>query len=151
MICSRCNTDYPEDFYFYRHKALGIKHKHCKFCSAKYKRNDYKVNKTRHTFLNNKSRKKVRDLNAERIFDFLLENPCVDCNETNPVVLEFDHKNPDEKLAGVADLVAKGRCWDVIFCEIQKCDVRCANCHRILTAKQRNFRCYEIAKQRNLI
>ena len=151
MICSQCNQDYPEDHFFYRSKSLGIKHKHCKLCGAKYKRKAYRRDNERHRELNDLSRKRCRDRHAEKIFDYLLEHPCVDCGEANPIVSEFDHRNPGEKFYGVADLVAKGRSWDVISQEMKKCDVRCANCHRIITAKKRNFRCYVIAQQRNMV
>ena len=66
-------------------------------------------------------------------------NPCVDCNEADPIVLEFDHRDDVEKIAEVGKLVANGYKWETIKEEIDKCDVRCANCHRRRTAKQFNW------------
>lgn len=62
-------------------------------------------------------------------------NPCLDCGETNPVVLEFDHVKGN-KVAAVA--VLSKDCWSLekIQEEINKCEVRCANCHRKKTALQ---------------
>jgi hypothetical protein len=65
----------------------------------------------------------------------LLTHPCVDCGESDPVVLEFDHVI-GEKKHNIAYLVRSGRNWRSITKEIQKCEVRCANCHRRATARR---------------
>lgn len=49
----------------------------------------------------------------------------MDCGESDPVVLEFDHRDPSLKLGRVME-VTNMRLED----EVDKCDVRCANCHR---------------------
>jgi hypothetical protein len=68
-------------------------------------------------------------------WDYLLAHPCVDCGEADPVVLEFDHRG--NKRAQIVDLMRKHASWTDVLAEIQKCDVRCANCHRRRTAKAR--------------
>lgn len=55
---------------------------------------------------------------------------CVDCGVGDPVVLDFDHRPGVEKCFNVSDAVRKGLGRDRILLEIEKCDVRCANCHR---------------------
>ena len=59
----------------------------------------------------------------------------MDCGESDPVVLEFDHVT-DDKRNSVANYVRSGRSWNLIFNEVQKCEVRCANCHRRVTARR---------------
>jgi hypothetical protein len=57
---------------------------------------------------------------------------CVDCGyKGHPVALDFDHRPGTVKLSSVAALVTCS--WDSIIAEIKKCDVVCANCHRIRT------------------
>lgn len=73
---------------------------------------------------------KKKDENFWRIRQYLQTHPCVDCGEKDPVVLDFDHKNPDEKVDSISHLRHGRATWEDIWAEIQKCEVRCANCHR---------------------
>lgn len=58
--------------------------------------------------------------------NYLSNNPCVDCGEDDPIVLQFDHVRGD-KIGCVSELIC--RKWKIVFEEIKKCDVRCGNCH----------------------
>jgi L-lysine 2,3-aminomutase len=58
---------------------------------------------------------------------YLLEHPCVDCGNDDPVVLEFDHLR--DKTYDISRLMS-GWPWSTILAEIEKCEVVCANCHR---------------------
>jgi hypothetical protein len=84
--------------------------------------------------------KKLKDDKAEKVFHYLTEHPCVDCGESDPVVLEFDHKATEVKRLAVAQMVERRYAWEAIAAEIAKCDVRCANCHRRKTSRQRGQR-----------
>ena len=66
------------------------------------------------------------------IFEYYKSHPCVDCGETDPVVLDFDHVG--KKTYTVANIL-KYRRWQIVLDEIAKCQVRCSNCHRRKTAK----------------
>jgi hypothetical protein len=61
--------------------------------------------------------------------EYLKAHPCVDCGETNPVVLEFDHVRGKKEFN-----ISKASAKNIGICRLQgevaKCDVRCANCHR---------------------
>jgi hypothetical protein len=69
------------------------------------------------------------------VFAYKSQHPCVDCGEADPVCLDFDHRDPALKVFAVA------RAFDFslkrVQAEIAKCDVRCANCHRKKTAKNK--------------
>lgn len=58
--------------------------------------------------------------------------PCMDCGVEYPhYVMDFDHRNPEEKEVNVG----AARSIKKTIIEIEKCDVVCANCHRIRTWK----------------
>ena len=58
----------------------------------------------------------------------LKANPCVDCGETDPIILEFDHVR--DKHFNLSDAARKGVSIKKLKDEIAKCEVRCSNCHR---------------------
>ena len=58
----------------------------------------------------------------------LKANPCVDCGETDTIVLEFDHVAGKD--FNISDATRKGVSMKKLKDEIAKCEVRCSNCHR---------------------
>ena len=106
----------------------------CRVCSQKKSKAYYTSNTEKHKNAT-LQRSKLQILNnRKKLFDFYKSNPCVDCNESDPMVLECDHRS--DKKFEVSKLVGNGYSWDTIQKEIDKCDVRCANCHRRKTAIQ---------------
>lgn len=75
--------------------------------------------------------------NLQFVVDYLKQHPCVDCGETDPIVLEFDHLRNKRK--EVSRLINDCVSIEILVEEIEKCEVRCANCHRRKTAKQFNW------------
>ena len=71
-----------------------------------------------------------------KMMDFYKTNPCVDCGETDPRVLDFDHVSI--KKHNISTLLKKEYSWETILEEAKNCEVRCANCHRIKTAINQN-------------
>jgi hypothetical protein len=61
--------------------------------------------------------------------------PCADCNQRfPPVCMDFDHRIPSEKSFGLSvGAVPKSVKDELLLKEISKCDVVCANCHRLRT------------------
>ena len=73
--------------------------------------------------------KKARDRVRTHINTHLKVNPCVDCGETDPIILEFDHVTGTKDF-NISDAVRFGYGMKKIIAEMAKCEVRCANCHR---------------------
>lgn len=64
--------------------------------------------------------------------DRLKDRPCSDCGgKFPPVCMDFDHRDRLTKTENVSKLVS--RRYELILQEIEKCDLVCANCHRIRT------------------
>ena len=80
--------------------------------------------------------KAARERTRAYISKYLKTHPCVDCGETNTIVLEFDHIG-DDKDFNISDAARNGVGPKKLKDEIAKCEVRCANCHRKKTY-QRN-------------
>lgn len=108
----------------------------CRPCRSAYKRAHYLANKQRYV---DQARARKHVLRLERT-DYLLayfkSHPCTDCGETDPVVLEFDHLDPEGKSFTIGSALPY-RNWERILEEIGKCEVVCANCHRRRTAVRR--------------
>lgn len=117
------------EFYKNSAKKSGIG-SYCKKCNTLWVRKRY-LNKKEYYDTKNKE---GRLRNQEFIYDYLLKNPCIDCGEKNPIVLEFDHLS-DKKFT-ISYMVRSLHSISGIQKEIDKCVIRCANCHRIKTAKQ---------------
>ena len=85
-----------------------------------------------------KNRRSVKARNREYINDYLKSHPCVDCGISDRRVLEFDHVR-GIKFGNVSKSI--GECWNLqrLSDEIEKCEVRCCNCHRIKTRERIDY------------
>lgn len=77
-----------------------------------------------------------KDTGRQHIIDYLKDNPCKICAETDPALLDFHHRDPDSKVSNVACLTSS---HEKLKAEMYKCDILCANCHRKYTAKQQGW------------
>src|SRR4051794_8192832 len=76
--------------------------------------------------------------NLVSIVKYLQSHPCIDCGETDIIVLEFDHVRGVKKFNVCSRIQVS---WDALLDEINKCEIRCANCHRRATAmRSKNYR-----------
>jgi hypothetical protein len=109
----------------------------CAGCNREYQKQWYQNNKTKHKKHTAQRKRNVLSIVRENLIAYFSEHPCVDCGESDIRVLDFDHKG--DKRTEVSSLMRYGYGWDVVFEEIKKCVVRCANCHRKRTASQFNW------------
>lgn len=72
-----------------------------------------------------------------KVLDNLRDVPCQDCGRwLPPCAMDFDHRDPATKLQAVTRMIGRagiGR----ILAEVAKCDIVCANCHRLRTFERR--------------
>lgn len=118
-FCPSCEKDLPLSSGFYIQKRGDDPpwiHRQCKSCEKK------NITIT-------------RDKKREFILAYAHQKGCVDCGEDDPVLLEFDHVRGD-KVTTVCQMAAGSFSLKRIMLEIEKCEVRCANCHRKRTAHQ---------------
>jgi len=110
----------------------------CRSCSNARSKRYYQENKSKHKKVVGINRDKYRKEAQEWIVQYLASHPCVDCGETDLVVLEFDHVR-GKKICEVSLMVKNVHSLSNIKKEVAKCDVRCANCHRRKTAKDQKW------------
>ena len=133
--CNRCGEKKAVAEFSWRNKAENRKLESCKECYNRHRRSYYSLNKSEE-----KQRVyKRRDDIGDKIIEYLLSHPCIDCGERDPVVLQFDHVR-GTKVSTIAVMLRNCHGWESITKEIAKCDVRCANCHIRKTAKDFKWR-----------
>lgn len=108
----------------------------CRVCDKEISKAYYEKNKKKQKEQIMQAKKIRISENREKYLTYLKKQSCVDCGEDNPIVLDHDHRDNTVKINSVSKLITMGYGWNTVLTEIDKCDIRCANCHRIRTAKQ---------------
>lgn len=105
------------------------------------KRREYQRNYMRDWYANNKATQIARvAANKERlnqkVADYKLAAGCTDCGyKAHAEALDFDHIG--DKTFTISKAGSLGYSWKRILTEIEKCEVVCANCHRVRIASRR--------------
>jgi hypothetical protein len=133
--CSQCSVAKPLSEYHTKDKS-GVKKAYCKDCAKLYRKKYYTENRDKAIQYAIESNKEKKKKLASYVYEYLKTHSCIDCGENDPVVLEFDHRDTVTKKANVSELVMGKSSLTKLQEEINKCDVRCANCHRRKTAMQ---------------
>lgn len=133
-ICNTCKKDLDlVQFSKSSKKSDGLS-PICKPCKKVYQDSYYSENKDSAI---------AKAYNRKRaLIDFVWSikqgKQCVDCGESDPVVLEFDHLG--DKSYNVSEMPARGFSKANILAEIAKCEVVCCNCHRRRTHSRGGWR-----------
>lgn len=101
-----------------------------------YSRWHYQQNKAAYKSVAKAHNKKVKAAVREFVLEYLLQHKCLDCGERDPVVLEFDHREDSYKRFNIGNAARLNYSLNSVKKEVDKCDVRCANCHRRITYKR---------------
>lgn len=128
--CSKCQTKKKlKEFSSCCANKDGFQY-YCKACNKKYMEPYVKKNKKHFSRLAKKKHKEVYAKIAG-----LKNKPCIDCRKRfPPCVMDFDHVRGKKKFQ-LSQSISKA--WSNIMKEISKCDLVCANCHRIRTHARR--------------
>jgi hypothetical protein len=80
--------------------------------------------------------RRYRARKREQIDD-LKRVPCADCGGTfHPFVMDFDHREGESKQFNISAAVPLGLSLEAVRAEAAKCDIVCANCHRLRTLRR---------------
>lgn len=113
--CKKCGKILPiSEFDEGRHQ--------CKECRRAYRRRHRKEKPEIHRAQQNRRSQRVKEWFYE------LKTPCIICGESEPVCIDFHHKDPNEKEFTIGKHRSRSRAW--LWEEISKCVCLCSNCHR---------------------
>lgn len=141
-ICKACNLPKPiEEFDVDRHLKSGRKGK-CRECTTKYGRHYYSQNKGVYRRYAEKNRERrltyYRARSAQHVALVRMikaDQLCTDCGENFPAVcFDFDHVVPGKRhnVTKMANHSARA-----VHAELERCELVCANCHRLRTQSRR--------------
>jgi hypothetical protein len=130
--CSTCGLEKLLDEFPFRSDRSTVRFGTCRDCKRLYARAHYAANLQYYKDKARRSRTRRRIDNYDELIAYLQLHPCVDCGEPDVRVLQFDHVDPTTKSDDVSRMV-RTHSWDRVLEEIAKCQVRCANCHRLKT------------------
>ena len=135
MKCKKCGNPKTEDQFRITNTKTGRRRKHCDDCQRKYQTSWHVRNKEVHNSAINQDRKRRKEIEAPVIRQ-LKSNPCMDCGKSFPYyVMDFDHRPDEKKSFEIAKSLYRYG-LERVLAEINKCDLLCANCHRIRTHKR---------------
>ena len=134
--CWSCGETKPLDAYPRNRARPDGRGSTCRPCHRDLCRSWYRANRDEARERAHDGRIRRRSEGFDRIRAYLVQHPCVDCGESDPDVLGFDHRRLEDKSFNISTLLSAGYSWDKVLAEIRKCDVRCANCHQRRTAQQ---------------
>ena len=132
-FCRLCQTKKNVIDFAWKSKTKGLRQSYCKECQNIRSRKHYQNNKAKYIEKARKRNQEVLGQIQKYVWNYLSKHPCNDCGESDIVVLEFDHQG--DKQFVISEIIRERSSLIRIKREIEKCVVRCANCHRRKTAK----------------
>lgn len=138
-ICTICKTSKNKTEFNKNKSRKDGYNTICRICSNERSKLYYQENKEHHKKVIRERTNKVILENRQKLFEYYSNNSCVDCGNDNPIVLELYHRDDVIKINEISNMVHSGYSWEIIEKEINKCDVRCSNCHKIRTSKTQGW------------
>lgn len=121
--CSTCGSEFPATPEFFFVRSDGYLEYQCKKCAQKRKQG-YDHKKV------DRVRRRKQQL-AAWFKEWKKSKQCVKCGNTDWRTFDLHHRDPAEKDINPSHMVKMGWSVEKALIELAKCDVLCANCHRI--------------------
>ncbi len=132
-FCRLCQTTKLLSEFSWKSKVKNRYQSYCKQCQNIRSQKHYSQNKQLYLEKARRRNKIVLKQIKDYVWNYLSQHPCVDCGESDIVVLEFDHIS--DKLYNLSEIMKERSSLVKVQTEVKKCLVRCANCYRRKTAK----------------
>jgi hypothetical protein len=131
--CGSCGQELPLGEFNRRARSRDGLQGTCRACNRISARRYYAANRDRHVATIVARSRAARMAALSWLGSYLVDHPCVDCGMGDVRVLDFDHRPGSGKTADVMRLAQDGSSLRRIQAEVAKCDVRCRNCHAIVS------------------
>lgn len=135
--CAKCERALPVTEFNRQLKSADGFASSCRSCASVYAKRYYEENKAAYKSMSYASREHRVSAKRDYYANYLREHPCVDCGNDNILVLQADHEN--DKMCNISTMVSNGVSLQSLMTELEKCVIRCANCHQIKTAHDFGF------------
>lgn len=133
--CSRCKEQFPLSSFYKNNSRKDGLGSQCRACTNLSSKEHYRRHKPDYLQRNKRTRRRQRTA----ILDIKSSSPCTDCGQKfHPFIMEFDHREPETKVFPIGRL--GGRIGKQIRDEMKKCDLVCANCHKLRTFRRNQTR-----------
>lgn len=126
--CSRCKRDLELEKFSKSSRKDGLQNQ-CKECHKEYRKKHYIDNKKK--YIDKSKNWRIRE--RVKFYNWLKEQSCKDCGNKDFRVLECDHLH--DKSYDISKRLGAVK-FEILKKELDKCEIVCANCHRIRTAEQ---------------
>lgn len=132
--CTGCGEVLPAEAFAWKQKASGVRQTRCRGCVSSYNSRWYAKNSATHQARGKLARQRRYAINAAVIAEAKAV-PCVDCGGRFELEqMDFDHVTGTKRFnIGQARQQVS---VETLRAEIAKCDVVCAACHRVRTARR---------------
>ena len=131
MKCTKCDKELEDKDFPFRNKKNNLRHKTCKYCQRIKIKAHYENNKSEY-LIRAKNKNKEISQEIKLLIESVKNVPCSDCGQLfHHCAMDFDHVR-GQKVESVSFL-KKFHSISKIKKEIEKCEVVCANCHRVRT------------------
>ncbi len=134
--CNSCKKTKPLSDFWKKKSCKDGLNPRCGDCLRAYHRSHYKGSPKRKNQIRTNS-KKWEDVQKQALEAFMEGKSCTDCGNDDRRVFEFDHISDDKEFSISDGMKKRKLSFKTILTEIAKCEIVCANCHRIRTVERR--------------
>jgi hypothetical protein len=137
MRCSMCDQDLADEEFPRDRRRPSGRAGRCKGCQKILSKAHYERNKEQYRRAGHERNKAL----FEWFYSYKAGLKCEKCGFSHPAVLDFHHRDgSDDKIATVSRVLVDTKSKDRVLEEIAKCEVLCANCHRIAHYEEKRDR-----------
>src|SRR5690349_21083042 len=115
--CSRCGQTKDVREFSFKSRVRGLLHSFCRPCHKVWNRSHYERHRATYITSARRNSSIYQAESLRRVLEYLREHPCVDCGESDPVVLDFDHRDRSTKRLPVGAML-RDFAWAQIELEI---------------------------------